>query len=399
MKCRRHALASLLGLSGCGHEVQAPPALPPPAQVHHAITEDALTTVALTPEAVARLGIVSEPVASGAIPRSRHFGAFTVVPPGRMLTVSAAVAGRLASPLAGTPPRAGDRVAAGIELFQLTPLVAPEAQANLAAAAAAADGAASVAAARLAAAESALARAEQILRDAAGSARAVEEARAARDAAAATLSAANAQREALLAKDDGPGRRMTVATPVAGVLTQVHASPGVDVPAGAPLFEILDDTTLWLEVPVHVGDLPTLDTAASVRVGAPGAPAMAMTRTAAPVSAPPSANAAAATVSLFYGLDNADHTLRPGQRLGANVPLRGTTEQVASIPAAAIVFDAHGGTWAYERVDASTFARRRVEVSVVHEGRAILARGAAPGTQFVTVGAAELFGTEFFEKK
>ena len=399
MTSPRLPLVVLSALLGCGHVAKAPPALPPPAKVHQAITEDALTTVALTPEAVARLGIASEPVASGSIPRSRHFGAFTVVPAGRTLTVSAAVAGRLALPLAGTLPRAGDRVAAEIELFQLTPLVAPEAQANLAAAAAAADGAARVATARLAAAESALARAEQILREAAGSVRAVEEARAERDAAVATVAAANALREALLAQDDGPGRRLTVATPVAGVLTQVHASPGVDVPAGAPLFEVLDDTTLWLEVPVHVGDLPTLDTTVTVRVGAPGAPAMAMTRTAAPVSAPPSANAAAATVSFFYALDNADHTLRPGQRLGAQVPLRGTTEQVLSIPAAAIVFDAHGGTWAYERIDASTFARRRVEVSVVHEGRAILARGAAAGTQFVTVGAAELFGTEFFEKK
>ena len=37
----------------------------------------------------------------------------------------------------------------------------------------------------------------------------------------------------------------------------------------------------------------------------------------------------------------------------------------------------------------------RVEVSEVSDGMALLARGPAPGTRIVVVGAAELFSTEF----
>jgi hypothetical protein len=49
----------------------------------------------------------------------------------------------------------------------------------------------------------------------------------------------------------------------------------------------------------------------------------------------------------------------------------------------------------YERTDSVTFVRRRVEVSRVANGHAILALGPKKGTAIVTAGAAELFGTEF----
>lgn len=380
---------------GCQHDAEPVKSLAPPAQVRHAIAEDALTTVQLTAQAIARLGIATEPVTLSAIARARQLGGQATLPPGRAITVRAAVAGHLA----GAPPQPGDRLRAGSMLFELTPLMSPDAHATLAAAAAAARGAAGVATARHAAANSALARAEQVLREGAGSARAVEEARAERDAATAALQAASAQHEVLTAGSDGPWRKLTICAPIDGMLTQLHALPDIDVPAGAALFEITDDAVLWIEVPVYVGDLPSLDTNAAVRVGAPGAPPAALTRTAQPVQAPPTAKPDAATASLFYVLDNKDHGVRPGERLGVRIPRRGAAEQVPSTRASAIVFDANGGTWVYERVDESTFARRRVEVRAVEGGQAILARGPAPGTQLVTVGAAELFGAEFFETK
>ena len=59
------------------------------------------------------------------------------------------------------------------------------------------------------------------------------------------------------------------------------------------------------------------------------------------------------------------------------------------------LYDIYGGAWVYERLDATAFTRRRVEISYVRDGTAILSRGPARGTQVVTDGAAELFGSEF----
>jgi hypothetical protein len=49
----------------------------------------------------------------------------------------------------------------------------------------------------------------------------------------------------------------------------------------------------------------------------------------------------------------------------------------------------------YENPEPLIFIRRRVELEYAGDGLAVLKRGPAVGTTVVTVGAAELFGTEF----
>ena len=60
-----------------------------------------------------------------------------------------------------------------------------------------------------------------------------------------------------------------------------------------------------------------------------------------------------------------------------------------------MLYDAHGGTWVYQKAGAHAYHRRRVEVKTVVDSLAVLAGGLEPGTEVVTDGAAELFGTEF----
>jgi hypothetical protein len=69
------------------------------------------------------------------------------------------------------------------------------------------------------------------------------------------------------------------------------------------------------------------------------------------------------------------------------------------VPWSAIIFDSYGGTWIYESLGEQRYARRRVEVKYVADSTAVLSRGPAVGAQIVTVGTAELFGTEFFVSK
>jgi multidrug efflux pump subunit AcrA (membrane-fusion protein) len=66
-----------------------------------------------------------------------------------------------------------------------------------------------------------------------------------------------------------------------------------------------------------------------------------------------------------------------------------------TIPYSAVVYDIHGATWVYEDLGEGAYARGRVEIARHVGDRVVVSRGLAPGTRVVTVGAAELFGTEF----
>jgi hypothetical protein len=79
---------------------------------------------------------------------------------------------------------------------------------------------------------------------------------------------------------------------------------------------------------------------------------------------------------------------------------KGTGNRVIS--AAALVYDVRGGIWVYTAIrnpaDASDsrliYERQAVSVALIRGDVAILSSGPAPGTQVVTVGAAELLGAE-----
>ena len=124
-------------------------------------------------------------------------------------------------------------------------------------------------------------------------------------------------------------------------------------------------------------------------LGADAAP-----RSARPVQAPPSADSAAATVDLYYALDNRDLRFRVGQRVAVDLPLAGQ-RQGLSVPSSALVRDIYGGEWVYRQTGENTFVRQRVEVASENAGMALLSRGLEAGAEVVTVGAAELFGAEF----
>jgi multidrug efflux pump subunit AcrA (membrane-fusion protein) len=113
-----------------------------------------------------------------------------------------------------------------------------------------------------------------------------------------------------------------------------------------------------------------------------------------PVAAPPSANAAASTVDLFYEVPNKDGGLRLGQKVGVTIPYRGEEESLVA-PWSAVMHDVQGGTWVYENTGPLAYTRRRVQVSRVAGDEAVLSGGVKPGAKVVTAGAAELFGTEF----
>jgi len=74
--------------------------------------------------------------------------------------------------------------------------------------------------------------------------------------------------------------------------------------------------------------------------------------------------------------------------------LGGGTARTA-MPYAAVLYDPNGDTWAYTNPEPLVFVRSPITVVTIEGNRAVLSDGPAAGTQVVTVGAAELLGTEY----
>jgi len=65
------------------------------------------------------------------------------------------------------------------------------------------------------------------------------------------------------------------------------------------------------------------------------------------------------------------------------------------MPYAAVLYDASGATWTYTNPEPLVFVREPVTVDAIRGDQAVLSGGPAAGTPVVTVGATELYGTEF----
>jgi hypothetical protein len=74
--------------------------------------------------------------------------------------------------------------------------------------------------------------------------------------------------------------------------------------------------------------------------------------------------------------------------------LGGRTTRTA-MPYAAVLYDPNGDTWAYTNPEPLVFVRSSITVVTIEGNRAVLSAGPAAGTEVVTVGAAELLGTEY----
>jgi membrane fusion protein, heavy metal efflux system len=402
--CAVSLLLCLLVFTGCNTPKAAETKAPPPATVENAKKETDLATVKLTPEAEKRLGIVTAPIEMRDVARTLELSGEVVMPPGQTYTVAAPLAGTLHSPEtnlaaadasttknveAVATPVVGAFVRRGQALFRLTPFLSPERDLRVQL-----EREVATLQERVAGIRQRKERAEMLASEKAGSQRAVEEAQADLAVAEADLKGA---RERLLRNGNGSlasDFEVPVVAPSSGVIQKVNASVGQTTAGGAVLLELANYSTLWLRVPVYVGDLPKVARSQPARIhglnDAPGTSAFL----AKPIVAPPTADAAASTADLYYALSNTGGMWRPGQRVGVTLSAR-AQEQSLAVPWSAVLHDIQGGTWVYENTAAHTFIRRSVEVRYVIGEWAVLGRAPNVGAKIVTVAAAELFSTEF----
>lgn len=388
MRVFKHAsviVGAMLAVDACSKSSEKAAA---PAKVQNPVAEAQLTNVVLTPDAVRRLAIKTAPVESLSVEATRTVGGEVVVPPGLSITVTSPVAGTVLTPPGGALPIAGARVARGSTLLVLAALPPDLAQAER-------DN--DVAAARLRQAEAEAERTARLFAERLVAARDNE--RALADLASAKATAASAAAQLRLVRGGGAGGGLStlrVTAPSDGVIRSLSVATGQTVAAGAPLAEVMRMDRLWVRVPIYAGDANRIRRNAAATVhglsGALDGPIIVAN----PVAAPPSADAAASSVDLFYELTGST-LLRPGERVGVTLRMTGDggSARGLTVPLAALLRDLSGGSWVYERLDSTTFARRRVDVARVVGNVAVLSLGPKVGTPVVTDGAVELFGTEF----
>jgi hypothetical protein len=88
-------------------------------------------------------------------------------------------------------------------------------------------------------------------------------------------------------------------------------------------------------------------------------------------------------------------TAEGAKRVGLQTaPIRQNGEEKI-MPYSAVIYDPEGNSYAYTVPEPLTFVRKEIEIDRVDGDSAMLSAGPPAGTEVVTVGAAEVYGTEF----
>ena len=366
----------------------------------HVINEADLNKVYLTDDSIKKLGIQTTSVQSEMVDESKIYGGETVVPTGGKVSITAPVSGKLIA-LDKNKLMPGATIRAGQLLYRIQPIITADARANMVGALADADSLVNTAQSQVEATNIALARAKKLLQDLVGSQRNVDEASAANEIALRNLEAAKAKKKAITAVASvGAIQSIEIKSPQAGVLSNIFSVPNQVVSAGSPIVEVSETNSLWVRIPVPLGDLNNIDLQADVTISALSATSSTTVNLIGkPVNAPPSADPLTGAVHLFYAIENkatqnTNTTLSPAQRVSVALKLRSKQANQSTVPWSAIVIDIYGGNWVYVQKDAQSFERKRVFVDYVSVDTAVMHDGLKAGDKVVTNGALELFGVE-----
>jgi hypothetical protein len=98
------------------------------------------------------------------------------------------------------------------------------------------------------------------------------------------------------------------------------------------------------------------------------------------------------TKAVYYSVEGAD--LATGQRLMVEVSLMGDEGTRLVVPFSSLIYDIYGDTWIYTNPEPRNFLRVPVVVDYIQGEKVVLVDGPAAGTTLVTVGVAELHGTD-----
>jgi membrane fusion protein, heavy metal efflux system len=289
------------------------------------------------------------------------FEASGVIEPaaGRFAQVTAPIAGLVDASGVASSPAPGQRVGRGQALAVLAPSLGEGGGAAVA-----------EARARLREAEDEYERARRLLAVEAVPQRRVHEAEI-------RLTAA---REALGGYGGGAGGRITVRSPIAGVVADRRVTPGGRVEAGAPLFTVVDPSVVWLRVNVPAAQAANVSRSAGAEFRVEGSDRVYQARRV--VSVGSVIDSLSRTVPVLLEVANPDGSLKVGAN--ARVAVRtGLRESGVVIPAAAVL-DEDGRPIVYVQPEGEAFEKREVTVGGREGDRVLVRAGLKPGERVVT---------------
>lgn len=289
------------------------------------------------------------------------FDASGVIEPeaGRWAQVSASVSGLVDASGVATSPVPGQRVTRGQSLAVLAPSLGEAGGAAVA-----------EARARLREAQDEFDRAQRLYAAEAVPQRRVHEAQ----------NRLTAAKEAVAGYGSDEGGRVTVRSPISGVVAERRVTPGSRVEAGAPLFTIVDASVVWLRVNVPAARASEVSRASGVEFQVEGS---ARTyRAQRVVSVGSVIDSMSRTVPVLLSVPNADGSLKVGAN--ARVMVRtGRRESGVTIPASALL-DEDGRAIVYVQPEGESFEKRELVLGGREGNRVLVRSGLAVGERLVT---------------
>ena len=362
-----------------------------PAKVINGVKESELTTVILSPKAEQRLGVETSVAEYQSIRNTLRLGGEIISPPGHQARIAAPMAGTVYGINSDELLPAGTQVKRGQAILNLL-LLTPEK--DLAGVREAVE----VKKVQLEVAQAQADRAKLLLQDKATSEKIYLEAQAGLAVASASLKAAEARLRLLkgtgMESETEGLSTFVLKSPVDGVIQRIYVAPGQAVSASTLLFEVASQDPVWVRIPVYVGDVVKIDQQKDAIIQSLGNVSNINVYKAKPVNGPPLSDPNSVSSDIFFEISNPDGFFRTGQKVSVLLTQLGSGNRIV-IPWSAIMYDINGGNWAYLRTAPYTYSRRRVEVSSVIDGFAVVTRGIDKDDEIVTTGAAEIFGTEF----
>jgi RND family efflux transporter MFP subunit len=174
--------------------------------------------------------------------------------------------------------------------------------------------------------------------------------------------------------------RVTLRSPIAGVVARRDLAPGSRVEAGALLLSIVDPSVVWLRAHVPVADAPRIqgDAGASFSLDGSGGSAET-TRT---VAVGSMVDPATRSVPVLYEVENPNGSIKVGAHVRATVRT-GEAEEGVVIPDSAVL-EEDGRPIAYVQAEGERFERRELVLGPRAEGRVLVRSGIDPGERVVT---------------
>lgn len=179
--------------------------------------------------------------------------------------------------------------------------------------------------------------------------------------------------------------RYFLRTPIAGVITERHVNPGMEVRPDVPdpLFVVSDLRTLWVLMNVFEKDLGLIQVGKKVQVTVPAYPRQPFQATIEYIDKV--VDDSTRTVKVRCKLDNPDGKLLPA--MYASIEVESDADHQAIVVPLSALFTEGEGDQVFVKIGDGHYQRREVRVGLRLRDQAVIAEGLRPGDTIVSQGA------------